>query len=140
MIVLDTNVISELMRAEPHAGVLAWVAAQPRALLYTTHITRAEILYGIAALPEGRRRTALAAAADAMFAEDFAGRILPFEASAAARYPEIVLTRRNAGNPIEGFDALIAATALAKGASVATRDTGGFTGCGLTVIDPWRTS
>ena len=128
------------MRAEPHAGVLAWVAAQPRALLYTTHITRAEILYGIAALPEGRRRTALAAAADAMFAEDFAGRILPFEASAAARYPEIVLTRRNAGNPIEGFDALIAATALAKGASVATRDTGGFTGCGLTVIDPWRTS
>jgi len=140
VIVLDTNVISELMRAEPHAGVLAWVAAQPRALLYTTHITRAEILYGIAALPEGRRRTALAAAADAMFAEDFAGRILPFEASAAARYPEIVLTRRNAGNPIEGFDALIAATALAKGASVATRDTGGFTGCGLTVIDPWRTS
>ena len=140
MIVLDTNVISELMRAEPHPAVLAWVAVQPRALLYTTHINQAEILYGIAALPEGRRRTALAAAAAAMFAEDFAGRILPFEARAAARYPDIVLARRRAGNPIEGFDALIAATALAAGASVATRDTGGFTGCGLTLIDPWTAS
>jgi len=76
VIVLDTNVISELMRAEPHAAVLAWVAAQRRSELYTTHINQAEILYGVAALPEGRRRTALAAAAAAMFAEDFAGRIL----------------------------------------------------------------
>lgn len=140
MIVLDTNVISELMRAEPHPAVSAWVAAQPRALLYTTHINQAEILYGIAALPEGRRRTALTAAAEAMFAEDFAGRILPFEGSAAARYADIVVARRRAGNPIEGFGALIAATALAKAASVATRDTGGFAGCGLTLIDPWTAS
>ena len=80
MIVVDTNVISELMRGDPHPTVLAWVAAQPRTLVYTTHINQAEILYGIAALPEGRRRAALAAAAEAMFAEDFAGRILPFEA------------------------------------------------------------
>jgi predicted nucleic acid-binding protein len=108
VIVVDTNVISELMRGEPHPGVLAWVSAQPRALLYTTHINQAEILYGIAALPEGRRRTALAAVAMAMFTEDFAGRILPFEAGAAACYPEIVLARRQAGNPIEKFDALIA--------------------------------
>jgi predicted nucleic acid-binding protein len=140
MIVLDTNVISDLMRAEPHPAVLAWVSVQPRELLYTTHISQAEILYGIAALPEGRRRTALAAAAEAMFAEDFAGRILAFEATAAARYADIVLARRQAGNPIDGFDALIAATALAAGASIATRDTGGFVGCGLTVIDPWTTS
>ena len=96
MIVVDTNVISELMRGEPHPKVLAWVAAQPRALLYTTHINQAEIFYGIAALPEGRRRAALAAAATAMFAEDFADRILPFEARAAAHYPEIVLARRQA--------------------------------------------
>ena len=75
MIVLDTNVISELMRTEPDARVLAWVAAQPRALLCTTHINQAEILYGIAALPEGRRRATLAGAAEAIFAEDFAGRI-----------------------------------------------------------------
>lgn len=140
MIVVDTNVISELMRWEPHPAVLTWMAAQPRPLLYTTHINQAEILYGVAALPEGRRRTALAAAAIAMFAEDFAGRILPFEAEAAARYPEIVLARRQAGNPIEKFDALIAATALAAGASIATRDIGGFAGCGLTVIDPWTAS
>ncbi|MGH7048106.1 MAG: hypothetical protein ACREE2_17155 [Stellaceae bacterium] len=82
------------MRGEPHPAVLAWVAAQPRAQLYTTYVNQAEILYGIAALPEGRPRVALTAAAEAMFAEDFAGRILPLEARAAARYPEIVLARR----------------------------------------------
>jgi predicted nucleic acid-binding protein len=140
VIVVDTNVISELMRGEPHPAVLSWAAAQPRSLLYASYVSQAEILYGIAALPEGRRRTALAAAAEAMFAEDFAGRLLSFEARAAARYPEIVLARRQAGKPIEKFDALIAAIALAAGASIATRDTGGFTGCGLTVIDPWTAS
>jgi predicted nucleic acid-binding protein len=113
------------------------MARQPRALFYTTYVNQAEILYGIGALPEGRRRTALAAAAEAMFAEDFAGRILSFEARAAARYPGIVLARRYAGNPIEKFDALIAATVLAAGASIAARNAGGFGGCGLTVIDPW---
>jgi toxin FitB len=137
VIVLDTNVISELMRAEPHPLVLAWVAAQSRATLYTTSINQTEILYGIAILPAGRRRTALAAAAEAMFAEDLAGRVLPYDGAAAARYPEIVVSRRRAGNPIEAFDALIAATALSVGASVATRDTDGFDGCGLVVVDPW---
>lgn len=136
-IVLDTNVISELMRPEPHPAVLDWIAAQPRATLYTTDINQAEILYGIAALPEGRRRTTLAAAAEAMFTEDLAGHILPFDGAAAARYADIVVARRRAGNPIEGFDALIAATALAAGADVATRDIGGFDGCGLTLINPW---
>lgn len=140
MIVVDTNVISELMRGEPHPAVLAWMAAQPRAELYTTRINQAEIFYGIAGLPAGRRQAALAAAASAMFDEDFAGHILPFEAGAAACYPEIVLTRRQAGKPIEKFDALIAATALAVGASIATRDTGGFADCGLSVIDPWASS
>ncbi len=137
MIVVDTNVISELMRGEPHPAVLTWVAAQPRDQLFTTYVNQAEIFYGIGALPEGRRRAALTAAAEAMFAEDFAGRILPFEERAAARYPEIVLARRRAGNPIEKFDALIAATALAAGASIATRDTSGFGGCGLKIFDPW---
>jgi predicted nucleic acid-binding protein len=140
VIVVDTNVISELMRGEPHPAVLGWVARQPRALLYTTYVNQAEILYGIGALPEGRRRLALAAAAEAVFAEDFSGRILSFEGRAAARYPEIVVARRQAGKPIEIFDALIAATALAVGAGIATRDVGGFAGCGLTVIDPWTVS
>jgi toxin FitB len=77
VIVLDTNVLSELMRSEPAAAVFAWVSAQPRATLYTTSVSKAEILYGIAVLPEGRRRLALAAAAEAMFADDFEGRVLP---------------------------------------------------------------
>jgi predicted nucleic acid-binding protein len=72
-----------------------------------------------------------------MFATDFAGRILPFEAGATARYPEIIVARRRAGQPIEGLDALIAAIALANGAGLATPDAGGFEGCGLTLIDPW---
>ncbi len=139
MVVLDTNVISELMRARPHPAVFGWVASQPRATLYTTGINQAEILYGIAALPAGRRRTALAAAADAIFAEDFAGRLLPFNSRAAAHYAEIVTARRRAGIPIEGFDALIAAIARTASADVATRDVRGFDGCGLTVVDPWST-
>ena len=137
MIVIDTNVISELMRPEPNPQVVAWVAAQPRTSLYTTHINQAEILYGIGLLPSGRRRSDLAVVAYGIFAEDFAGHILPFGAAAAAKYTDIVVTRRQAGHPIEGFDALIAAIALAASASVATRDTGGFAGCGLTLIDPW---
>jgi predicted nucleic acid-binding protein len=137
MIVLDTNVISELMRAAPHPAVSAWVAAQPRGTLCTTSINQTEILYGIAMLPAGRRRAALAAAAEALFAEDLADRILPYDTAAAARYVEIVVARGRAGNPIDAFDALIAATALSAGAELATRDTVGFQGCGLTLIDPW---
>lgn len=138
MIVLDTNVISELIRPRPHAGVAAWVAAQPRHNLYTTSITRAELLYGIAAMPEGKRRETLSMLVDAMFAEDFVGRVLPFDGAAALHYARIVTSRSKAGRPIEGFDALIAATAAKAGASIATRDVGGFSDCGLTVIDPWR--
>jgi toxin FitB len=138
MIVLDTNVISELMRAKPHPAVLAWIATQRRATLYTTSITQAEIHYGIAALPRGRRRDALAAAAEAMFAEDLADRVLPFNSIAARHCAEIVVSRRQAGNPVDAFDALIAATALAAGAGIATRDVAGFEGCGLSaIIDPW---
>lgn len=138
MIVLDTNVISELIRPEPHPGVLAWVAAQPRSLLYTTHINQAEMLYGIAALPEGRRRSAFARLTETMVAEDFAGRVLTFNAAAAAHYADIAANRRRSGNPIGVLDALIAGIALAAAAAgIATRDTAGFEGCGLTVINPW---
>ena len=90
MIVLDTNVLSELMHSEPDAAVFAWVSAQPRATLDTTSGSKAEILYGIAVLPEGRRRLALAAAAEAMFADDFEDRVLPFDEAAAVHYAEIV--------------------------------------------------
>ena len=116
MIVLDTNVISELMRSEPHPAVFAWAAAQPRASLCTTSINCAEILSGIRALPYGKRRSALADAASMMFEEDLGGRILSFDAAAASRYSEIVITRRRAGAPMGAFDALIAATAGISGA------------------------
>lgn len=137
MIVLDTNVLSELMRPEPHSAVFAWVAAQPRTSLYTISLNRAEVLYGIAALPIGRREAALEAAAELMLQEDLAGRILPFSDNGAMHYAKLVTARRDAGARIEVFDALIAATMLAAGAAIATRDVGGFIGCGLSVVYPW---
>jgi predicted nucleic acid-binding protein len=85
----------------------------------------------------GRRLAGAKSRGEGMFAEDFAGRILSFGASAAARYSEIMLSRRRVARPIEGFDALIAAIALASGATVATRDVGGFSDCGLAIVDPW---
>jgi len=138
MIVLDTNVLSELMRSQPGAAVFAWVAAQPRAALYTTSVNKAEIFYGISVLPEGRRRSALAAAAEAMFIDDFAGRVLPFDEAAALHYADIVAARRREGRPIEAFDAQIAAMARVAGAELATRDVGDFAGCGLILVNPWE--
>ena len=139
MIVLDTNVLSELMRPQPDPAVVAWVAAQPLLTLFTTAVTQTEILYGIAIQPDGRRRADLAAAAGAIFAEEFAGRILPYDSTAASWYAQIVAARRQAGRPIEAFDGLIAATALAVGAGIATRDIRGFEGCGLgTLVNPFE--
>jgi predicted nucleic acid-binding protein len=138
VIVLDTNVVSELMRPEPNPAVLSWVGAQRPKTLHTTSVTQAEVLYGIALLPAGKRRDSLAAAADAIFADDFSGRVLPFDSAAAERFAEIVAARRRAGSPIENFDAQIAAIALTSGAMLATRDIGGFAGCGLDLVDPWQ--
>ncbi|GJE72398.1 type II toxin-antitoxin system VapC family toxin [Methylorubrum podarium] len=138
MIVLDTNVISELMRPGPDPLVLRWLAAQPRSTLYTTSINRAELLYGAALLPRRRRRDGIRTAIMTMFATDFAGHVLPFDESAADHYARIVALRREAGRPVEGFDALIAAITAAAGFRVATRDTGGFTGCDLNVLNPWQ--
>src|SRR5262249_32081611 len=121
-------------------AVVAWIAARPKTQLYTTSVNKAEILYGIVALPEGPRRAALIAAAEAMFKEDLADRGLPFHEVAADHYAEILTARRRAGRPIEAFDALIAATALAAGADLATRDVSGFENLGLTLIDPWAPS
>ncbi len=138
MIVLDTNVLSELMRPEPESAVVQWTERQPRASLYLASISQAEILLGIAVLPEGKRRTLLLQTAQAMFAEEFGGRILPLSEAAAPHYAVIVSTRRAAGKPIAAFDALIAATARAAGAAVATRDVDGFIDCGVRVLNPWR--
>ena len=137
MFILDTNVISELMRPQPDPAVFARVAAQPRDALFTTSVSEAEVFHGIGVMPEGRRRDGLAASAEALFAEEFAGRVLPFAGTAARRYGEIITGRLSVGKPISSFDALIAAIALAAGARMVTRNTRDFEGCGLTLIDPW---
>ena len=138
MIVLDTNVLSELMKAAPAGTVMRWVAAQPAMSLYTTSITQAEILHGIMLLPSGRRRSALEAAAEAMFKEEFDGRVLPFGSDAARLYARIAAERRHIGRAISHFDAQIAAIARSNGAAVATRDVSDYDHCGITVINPWE--
>ncbi len=137
MIVLDTNVLSELMRPEPNGGVTAWVEGQPPQSLYTTSITEAEILHGVMLLPSGRRRKAFEAATEAMFREDFSGRVLPFGSQAALPYARIAVARRRAGRPISQFDAQIAAIAVSVGAALATRNVTDFEGCGVELVNPW---
>ena len=138
MIVLDTNVLSEVMRPQPSARVLEWMRAEPLASLFTTAITEAELLYGIALLPHGRRRQALEATVTIILTEDFSGRILPFDSPAAREFADISVRRRRSGHAISDADARIAAIALSRGAAVATRNVGDFVDCGLALIDPWR--
>ncbi len=122
MIVCDTNVLSELMKPSPDPEVEHWVSDQPAAGLFVTTITQAEILYGIAILPFGARRDLLTEAALAMFETDFAGRVLPFDSSAARAYAVISATRKQAGRPISQFDAQIAGIASSRSAAIATRN------------------
>jgi plasmid stability protein/predicted nucleic acid-binding protein len=111
---------------------------QPATSLYTTNLTQAELLHGIALLPPGRRRDTLEAAAGALFSEDFGGRILPYGSDAARPYAHIAVARRRAGRPISQLDAQIAAIARSMGATLATRDTAGYKGCGVKVVNPWE--
>jgi toxin FitB len=136
--VLDTNILSAVMSHEPAPQVAAWISSQSLESLYTVAVCQAEILCGIEILPKGRRRRALEAAARTVFAEDFEGRVLPFDESAAAAYADIFAARRRAGRPIATVDLMIASVARVHGAPVVTRDTGGFEGCGLALINPWE--
>ncbi len=138
MIVLDTNVLSELMRQQPDSKLMAWLDAQATDQLWITAITVAEILYGVARLPDGKRKAALLDTALVMLEEDFAGRTLPFDAAAAQCYAQLVATRENAGRPISMADAQIPAICLSHGAMLATRNTKDFDGLELELIDPWR--
>jgi predicted nucleic acid-binding protein len=137
MIVLDTNVVSELMRPEPLDRVVAWVDAQPAADLFLTAVTLAELLDGIGRLPDGHRRSMLADALDAMVTDDFDQRILGFDAVAAAHYADIVVERERAGLPVSMADAQIAATCRSHGAVIATRNVGDFADTGVVIVDPW---
>ena len=135
---LDANVLSETMKPQPAAAVAAWMRAQPLRSLYTASICQAEILAGIAILPASRRRTDLETMARAMFSQDFEERILPFGEESATAYADLFALRRQKGRPIGAADLIIAAIARAHDAAIVTRDEGGFSDCGLTLIDPWN--
>jgi predicted nucleic acid-binding protein len=137
MIVLDTNVLSEALRPVPEPSVLDWLAHQPRASLFTTAITRGEILYGIRLLSDGKRRKGLWDAAIKIFDEDFAGQVFGLDSDAADMYAELAASRRIAGKPISQFDAMIAAMARSRGAILATRNVKDFEDCGIDVVNPW---
>jgi len=135
VIILDTNVTSELMKTAPEPTVIAWVHAHAPALA-TTSITVAEIRYGIERLPAGRRKDQLVNAANEIF-EMFADQVLPFDRRAALKYAAVVSARDRAGAPIDGFDAQIAAICHSHKAALATRNTKDFHGIGLELLDPW---
>lgn len=137
MILIDTNVVSELMRPSPVRAVIDWFGRQDAVSLHLSAVSEAELRRGLAILPDGRRRDALLAAIDAMIVEDFEGRVLPFDSAAAVAFAAIFAERQARGHPISFPDCQIAATARARGAAVATRDRGGFANCGIEVIDPW---
>jgi len=136
MILLDTNVISEAMTREPHPRVRAWLDAHPAEVLFLSSITVAELLFGIGALPAGRRKDALAAALDDVL-HVFAARILPFDTPAAHHHAELAVKARAAGRGFPVPDGYIAAIAAAHGFAVASRDASAYAAAGLSVIDPW---
>lgn len=137
MIVLDTNVLSEIMRAKPDPAVLAWLDAQASDDLWLNAVVAAELLYGVARLPEGARKKQLALAIAAMLEQDFAGQMLNFDLSAASVYAVMLAERERIGQSMAMADAQIAAICLSRDAMLATRNTKHFEGLGLTLINPW---
>ncbi len=137
MIVLDTNVVSELMRKAPDPAVVAWALGNATEDLFFSAIGEAELRYGAAIAPPGRRRNTLLSDIEATLREAFENRILPFDSGAARAYAEIVSTRRAAGRPVSQLDSQIAAVARSRGMAIATRNVRDFEGAGVAVVDPW---
>ena len=138
MTILDTNVLSEIMAVSPSQTALKWVRNRRLAdKVVITAITVAEILYGVELLAQGKRREKLGADAEAMFVQDFARDILPFDDRAARSFSRIAASRRNQGRPIAEMDAQIAAIAQLHGATLATRNTADFEGCDIRLANPW---
>jgi predicted nucleic acid-binding protein len=134
VILLDTNVVSELMKSTPDRAVMVWMDAVPGATAFLSAVTQAEILYGVALVPKGKRREGLTHAAHTVLETYFRGRILPFDSDAAEA---LAAARREAGRPISQSDAQIAAIARSRGAALATRNVPDFQGCGIEIINPW---
>lgn len=137
MILVDTNVISETLRQQPDPAVVRWMDAQSIETLYLSAVTVAELRYGIAVLPEGRRRQVLHSGLEQSVLPLFEGRILPFDGAAAESYAELMAAARRRGRGVSAADGYIAATAHAAGLMVATRDTSPFEAVGLAVVNPW---
>ena len=131
--------LSETLKPLPNSAVVAWIAAQPRSTLFPTTVVEAEILYGVAVLADGARKTQLQAALKAIFTEDLSGQVIPFDRDCAEAYAGIAANRKNLGQPISQFDAMIAATTASRGATLATRNLRDFADCGIRLINPWET-
>ena len=138
MLVLDTNLVSELMRPGPDPRVLGWIATQPLHEMAIATITLMEVRFGIATLPHGQRRTELDRRFRQFLAQGFSDRVLPFDSAAADACADIRAARKSMGRPIAIEDGMIAAVAKTHGATVATRDTSGFEGCGIPLLNPWQ--
>ncbi len=138
MILLDTNVVSEVMRPVPAPTVLAWFADQVALDLYLPAIVEAELRFGVLLLPEGKRRDGLADALEGMIEEDFADRVLPFDSSAARSYALLAAQRRRSGLAVKEADCQIAAIAASRGAALATRNVKDFIGTDVEIVDPWQ--
>ena len=140
MVVLDTNVISELVRPGGDPAIASWVARRPTSSLFLTAVTEAELRFGLAIMPEGKRQDGLAAGLERMLRTGFANRVLPFDRGAARAYAEIAAARRRMGRPISQADAQISGIASTRGMAVATRNVRDFEGTGIDVIDPWHST
>lgn len=138
MIVLDTNVLSELARPAPNQRVLDWVDRQDSSDLVITVVTAAEVRAGVAQLPHGRRKNDIDARMESLLTETFGGAVLPFDLDSTLHYADIVSTRRRAGTPISAFDAEIAAICRQYQATLATRNVADFVATGVEIIDPWK--
>lgn len=138
MIILDTNIISELTRQAPEPRVVSWLDSLPAEEVSTTAVTAAELLYGVARVPAGRRKRELAAAVRGLLGDELRDRILPFDEHCASRYADIVCGRETVGRPIGVADAQIAAICRTAEATLATRNTDDFSGTGIELINPWK--
>ena len=137
MLVVDTNVLSELMRPKPNPAITAWVAARATSTIHLTAVSEAELRFGLAIMPPGRQRDGLAEGLERMLRTGFANRILPFDSAAASAYAEIAASRRAIGEPMPEADCRIAAIARARGMALVTRNLRDFAGAGIEVISPW---
>jgi predicted nucleic acid-binding protein len=137
VIVLDTNVVSELMHKAPEPRVVSWVDGFTASDVLITAVTAAELLYGVARMPEGRRKRELHLTVEGLLKEDFEDQILPFDAPAATHYAEIVAARERAGHPISMADGQIAAICRNWSAGLATRNVDDFVDIGVDAVNPW---